>query len=196
MDKAALRQAQLDRLRAVPLEQRAQWSAEIIQQLISWPVFQAAIRILVYAPLANEPDLLPLLDHPAAKGKTFAMPRVNGTMLDLHHITNADQLIRPSNWLREPDPARCPLVSLAEIQLILIPALAFDPATGIRLGRGGGYYDRMLADPAFRGATAGVCFPISLIANIPREPHDTPMHDLVSPDAIRKINNPNIHGDS
>ena len=40
MDKAALRQAQLDRLRAVPLEQRAQWSAEIIQQLFSWPVFQ------------------------------------------------------------------------------------------------------------------------------------------------------------
>lgn len=196
MDKAALRQAQLDRLRAVPLEQRAQWSAEIIQQLISWPVFQSATRILIYAPLANEPDLLPLLDHPATKGKTFAMPRVNGSSLDMHEVNDAAQLIRPSNWLREPDPARCPLVSLAEIQLLLVPALAFDPTTGIRLGRGGGYYDRMLADPAFQGSTAGVFFPVSLISNLPREPHDVPMHVIISPDAIRAINAHSIHAPS
>lgn len=187
MDKAALRQAQLDRLRAVSPEQRASWSAEIIQQLISWPVFQAATRILIYAPLANEPNLLPLLDHPATKGKTLAMPRVNGSSLDLHEVNDAAQLIRPSNWLREPDPTRCPLVSLAEIQLILIPALAFDPTSGIRLGRGGGYYDRMLADPAFQGATAGVCFPVNFIESIPREAHDIPVHQIVSPDTIRTI---------
>ncbi|MFR5810912.1 MAG: 5-formyltetrahydrofolate cyclo-ligase, partial [Flavonifractor plautii] len=63
----------------------------------------------------------------------------------------------------------CPLVGKDAIGLVLVPGLAFDPSGG-RLGQGGGFYDRWLAD--YAGCTAALCRTALLLPQVPRAPHD------------------------
>jgi len=139
--------------------------------------------VLLYAPMRNEPDLLGLLtgnrEENAANlpTKKWCFPKVQTSGLSLHEVHDLQHLQSGKSILREPNPALCPLVEAGEIDLAIIPGLAFDPITHLRLGRGGGYYDRLLARPEFRAQTVGVCFPGQLWEGLPREIHDvvTPM---------------------
>jgi 5,10-methenyltetrahydrofolate synthetase len=74
-----------------------------------------------------------------------------------------------------PPPASGWELSPHALALLLVPALAFDPHSGIRLGYGGGWYDRLRADPAWRAVPALVVLPAAcLCGNLPREPWDVP----------------------
>ena len=175
-EKAALRQMQLQGLRELSAEDRVQESREILRHLQAWEGFRQARCVLLYAPLKNEPDLLELL----ALGKKFCFPRVQDSELGLYEVQQAAHLQKGSSWIREPDPAQCPMVDAGEIDLAVIPGLAFDPESHIRLGRGGGYYDRLLARKDFTARTMGVCFTSQLRPGLPKENHDVPMHAVVS----------------
>ena len=87
----------------------------------------------------------------------------------------------------EPDPSHCPLVAPEAIDLAIIPGVAFDPETGVRLGRGGGYYDRLLASPGFRAVTVGACFDLQLVAGLPAEEHDQRVDLVVSESALTTV---------
>ena len=186
-DKAALRQQQLTLLRGHGVEDRKVWSGEIMRHLREWEVFRQARCVLLYAPMRNEPDLLGLLieagqeNSPNLTTKKWCFPKVQASGLSLHEVRNVEHLQSGTSLLREPDPALCPVVEAGEIDLAIIPGLAFDPATHLRLGRGGGYYDRLLARPEFRAQTVGVGFPGQLWEGLPRENHDVPLHAVVTP---------------
>jgi 5-formyltetrahydrofolate cyclo-ligase len=79
--------------------------------------------------------------------------------------------------VREPDPGTWERVEPGNVDLALIPGLAFD-TSGRRLGRGRGYYDRLLGDRGFRAIKAGLCPEDRLLTEIPIEPHDVLM-DLI-----------------
>jgi len=100
-------------------------------------------------------------------------------------VESPDELL-PSPWhprIREPifNPAR--LVPPAEIDLILIPGLAFT-RDGQRLGRGGGHYDRYLASLPARAMKLGVCFQCQLVESLPVEAHDQRLHAIVTENGI------------
>ena len=186
-DKAALRQQQLTLLRSHGVEERKIWSGEIMKHLREWEVFQQARCVLLYAPMRNEPDLMGLLNEDGQENwsdlpsKKWCFPKVQASGLSLHEVHDLQHLQSGNSILREPNPALCPQVEAGEIDLAIIPGLAFDPITRLRLGRGGGYYDRLLARPEFRAQTVGVCFPGQLIDGLPRENHDVPLHAVVTP---------------
>jgi len=72
--------------------------------------------------------------------------------------------------------------------LLLVPALAFDPHNGIRLGYGGGWYDRLRADPAWAAVSALVVLPSAcLSANLPREPWDVPFQGWLDEHGVHSI---------
>ena len=187
MDKAALRQQQITLLRGHGVEDRKIWSGQIMQHLRDWEIFQQARCVLLFAPMRNEPDLLGLLDWPEEgnspylPGKQWCFPKVQASGLSLHEVHNLQHLQSGTSVLREPNPELCPVVEAGEIDLAIIPGLAFDSITHLRLGRGGGYYDRLLARPDFRAQTVGVCFPGQLLEGLPRENHDVPLHAVVTP---------------
>lgn len=191
-DKAALRQQQLTLLRGHGVEDRKVWSGEIMRHLREWEVFRQARCVLLYAPMRNEPDLLGLLieagqeNSPNLTTKKWCFPKVQASGLSLHEVRNVEHLQSGTSLLREPNPALCPVVEAGEIDLAIIPGLAFDPATHLRLGRGGGYYDRLLARPEFRAQTVGVGFPGQLWEGLPRENHDVPLHAVVTPNGFAK----------
>ena len=174
-EKTRLRRQQLLALREISVSQRAEWSAEIVSRLQQTAAWQQAEVVMIYAPLPNEPNLLPLL----TSGKQLIFPKVTPQGLTLHRVSDATQLTKTSGWLSEPD-ASCPEVDLAKIDLVCLPGLAFSSATGTRLGRGGGYYDRLLSRDDFRAMTIGVCFEIQVLDTLPQEAHDLCVQEIVT----------------
>ncbi len=174
--KAFLRERQLATLREIPWPQRAEWSQQIRERLLASSAWLAAGTVMIYAPMPNEPDLLPLLEA----GKRMIFPKVTPEGLKLHEVRDVAQLISTSRWLREPNVAICPPVGLAEVELIVLPGLSFARHSGVRLGRGGGYYDRLLGQPNFRARAVGVCFGCQVAETLPRETHDLAVGEILT----------------
>lgn len=141
----------------------------------SHDLLRKAGEILLFSPLPGEADPLPLMDLlPHAR---FLFPRMEGETLGVFRHSQEGLWLEGPFGLREPDPGTCERVYPEYIDLALIPGLAFD-ARGGRLGRGKGYYDRLLGDPRFRGIKVGFCHEWQLVDLVPREAHDIAM-DLV-----------------
>ncbi|MFM8885802.1 MAG: 5-formyltetrahydrofolate cyclo-ligase, partial [Chthoniobacterales bacterium] len=79
----------------------------------------------------------------------------------------------------EPDPEKCPAFDPREAEIIFVPGLAFT-AEGQRLGRGRGFYDRLLAALPEDILRVGVCFAEQIVADIPSEPHDKEVDVVLS----------------
>src|SRR5690606_19731479 len=136
--------------------------------------------VFSYLALASEPDLAPLVaSHP---GKRWAFPRVTGEdRLVFHAMGGVGEASAGPCGIPSPDAARHPAVPGEEAVLILVPGVGLDPATGTRLGRGKGHYDRFLAAALARGhppQLVGVAFSTQL-AGLVEEAHDIPMHRIL-----------------
>ncbi|MBI3417157.1 MAG: 5-formyltetrahydrofolate cyclo-ligase [Verrucomicrobia bacterium] len=178
--KAALRSRIKEIIRAVPLAERASMSRQACAQLEHLTVWRDAGTILFYAPLADEVDIWPLIEAAFAKGKKVALPRfvpVRGAY-EANRVADLNLDIHAGKFgVREP-AAHCPDVPLNQLDLVLVPGVAF-AVDGRRLGRGQGFYDRLLAD--VRGAKCGMAFEQQVVLEIPAEPHDQMVDYLVTP---------------
>jgi len=126
----------------------------------------------LYWPLAGEADLRSLaLGHPC-----LALPAVIGEPPRLLYAAwRPDARLAPDRCGIPAPLGPEPELPPQALGLLLVPALAFDPASGIRLGYGGGWYDRLRADPTWRAVPALAVLPSAgLCAGLPREPWDVP----------------------
>ena len=164
---------------------RAQASQAIRAHITGWTVFQNAQVILTYMPIKAEVDLRPLLeDFPH---KRWVLPRIlpEAQHSLLFHPYDPTQLVRHRFGMDEP-AASLPQIPPAEIQLALVPGLAYD-CHGWRLGYGGGYYDRFLA--AFPEISLGISFDTLLLDSLPRGEYDLPMQWLVTEKGLTRLPN-------
>ena len=143
-------------------------------------IWQSARAVLLFFPVASEPDISPLLTAALAENKLLALPRFHAT----HEIYEAVRVTDPARELvtgpfqvREP-AAHCSVLDGKRLDLALVPGLGFD-ARGGRLGRGKGHYDRLLA--GFTCGKLGVAFDCQLVPAVPREPHDIALDAVVTP---------------
>ncbi|HEU5070669.1 MAG TPA: 5-formyltetrahydrofolate cyclo-ligase [Verrucomicrobiae bacterium] len=178
--KAALRAEMRACIASVPPARRAAASQEICRRLLAQPVWQQARHVLIFVPLRDEPDIWPLTAAAKRSGKTVALPRfqpdTGGYAAAV--VDDAARNLAPGKFgIREPAPD-CPAIALNRLDLVLVPALAFD-WHGRRLGRGRGFYDRLLADVS--GTTCGVALDEQLVADIPVEPHDILLNCILTP---------------
>ena len=151
-------------------------SLSICARIESWSVFHRSSVILAYMPIPGEACLIPLLErHPK---KRWILPRIipeeNHRMV--FHPYDAGRLVRHPFGMAEPAPD-LPIIPPGEVQLALVPGLAFD-RLGRRLGYGGGYFDRFLRD--FTGVSLGVIFQALLLEHIPCGEHDVPVEWIVT----------------
>jgi len=110
--------------------------------------------------------------------KRFFFPYIEKNELLLYEWSSQQSWTTGLYGLQEPDPNTWSRGSIEEIDVALIPGLAFDDRGG-RLGRGGGFYDRLLGNPNWRGCKIGVAWPWQVVSNVPREPHDVMMDALL-----------------
>lgn len=152
-----------------------QQSAEILAALEVHPAFRAADTVLLYHSLKDEVDTHEFI-RKWSRLKRILLPVVVGDDLELRVYTGPEDLAIGAYGIEEPTGAR--FTDYAAIGFIAVPGVAFD-RNGNRLGRGKGYYDRLL--PRIPAAyKAGICFPYQLVEEVPAEPFDIRMDEIIT----------------
>jgi 5-formyltetrahydrofolate cyclo-ligase len=186
--KSDLRKQMRAIMAAIPPEQREVRSRTACGQMASLPEFRRAGMVLLFLSMPTEIDTTPLLLRCWTEGKSVCVPRVDWDTqrMDLIEIRSLDTGLsdRGIPGLREP-VAGTP-VPLDMINFAVIPGMAFD-RRGYRLGRGKGFYDRLLARPDFAGMRCGFGYDEQLLPEIAIEPHDMPMQMIVTDARIVRV---------
>jgi 5-formyltetrahydrofolate cyclo-ligase len=178
--KAALRRQIRGGLKAMTPKTRASASNEACARLEIQPLWKNARSILFFAPLPEELDVWPLAAPALAAGKTVALPQfITETQRYIAcAIGNVETDLQIGQFgIREPT-VDCSEFPLNRLDFVLVPGVAFT-LQGRRLGRGKGFYDRLLA--AVRGTKCGVAFDEQIVTDIPVEPHDVHLNCILTP---------------
>jgi 5-formyltetrahydrofolate cyclo-ligase len=166
------------RLEKISPAVRAVESIELCERLKAQ--LPSARTILFFAPLPDELDVWPVLELSLALGVNCALPffdaekKTYGAKIIQ---TLATEIVTGKFGAREP-AASCAEIPLNQFDLILVPGMAFD-LSGNRLGRGQGFYDRLLENAS--GSKCGVGYEFQLLEKIPSEPHDARVDFILTP---------------
>jgi 5-formyltetrahydrofolate cyclo-ligase len=153
-EKAALRTEMIRQLRQMTAEDRQSLSEEICERVLEMTEWNEARSIVLFSPLPSEPLINPLkLDCEARKVSCVNVPQSARSEANLHLPETID--------------------------LILVPGLAFSKGRH-RLGRGGGFFDRLLAGPAKDSFKLGICFSFQLLDEVPIESSDIELDAVVT----------------
>lgn len=173
--KQALRREVKARAFSLPEEERRRSDAAIRRTLLALPELAAADAVFSFFPVAGEPDILPVLEAVLAAGKTLALPRCTAPgVMEARRVTELLPAMLPPNCYGIPEPGEdCPLLPWSAFSLAILPCVAAD-RNGGRLGHGGGYYDRFLAEAPRSMTSAVVCRSVLMPERVPAEPHDLP----------------------
>ena len=156
--------------------QRQQWSAKICDLLLSDSRLKQAPVVISYAPLPDEADVSGATEWCWRAGKTVLLPKVvSDTEMELRVYEGPGSLRRGRYNIMEPDGPPASPHDMADA-LALVPGMAFD-RQGHRLGRGKGYYDRLLSRTPLR--TIGVAFRFQIVEAVPHDSHDIKVDDVV-----------------
>lgn len=163
-------------------------------KLIAQPEFSKARTVMIYLPIPGEVDIAPIALRGWQEQKLIAAPKISWDqrhMIPLEIRSLESGLVNTQRpgiaGLREPDSGEP--VSVERLDLVIVPALAFD-RRGNRLGRGAGFYDRFLASPRFRGVAVGLAFREQVLDDLPVQPNDVPMHMLVTDEEVLRFSRP------
>ena len=178
--KAALRKQIRVELQKIPPAARAAASAQLCARLQEQSFWKNAATVLFFAPLPDEADVWPLLEKSVAGGKIVGLPRFDPA--DQSYAVCRVQNLRSEIALgqfgiREPKPG-CVEMALSRLDLILVPGVAFD-LHGRRLGRGRGFYDRLLTE--ITGLKCGIALDEQIADEVPAGEHDQQMDFILTP---------------
>ena len=137
-------------------------------------------RIAAYVPMGREPGSLRLLDMLRDGGTEVLLPVVVADGLDWARYAGAGELIAGALGTLAPAGPRLGSSALATADAVLVPALAVDHR-GVRLGRGGGYYDRALSALPSDARLAALLHDGELVERLPADPWDTTVTSVVEP---------------
>lgn len=174
MNKSDIRRRIKARKTILDDNDRSKAASDVFSRLEQTAAFMLADRILMYHSLPDELSTHDFIRRWAPR-KHFYLPRVNGVNLEILPYDES-RLSLGSFHIEEPtgDDTTC----IDDIELIVVPAVAFD-RQGNRVGRGKGYYDRLLCDS--KATKIGVGYDFQLIEEgIDADPHDVQMDIIIT----------------
>lgn len=175
MEKAEVRKKMRTLKSAVSPEEKLRRSDMIMQQVQALSQFQEATVVLLYWSMADEVQTHALVER-WYKEKTLLLPCVEGDNLKLRQYTGPDCMVSGEQFgIGEPTGPE--YTTLDKIDLIIVPGVAFD-RMGNRMGRGRGFYDRLLRTTP-HATKVGVAYGFQLLDEIPVEPHDIRMNLVI-----------------
>ena len=147
-------------------------SVQLWAAVAATPEYAAAPTVMAFVGCKGEPDTDPLFARIAVDGKRLVLPRIEGGRLVVCEGTGPMAVSKFG--VSEPTG---PVLPLTEVGFVIVPGLAFTVA-GVRLGYGAGFYDRFL--PQLSVPNVGVCFAEQLVDELPTEPHDVLVQQVIS----------------
>jgi 5-formyltetrahydrofolate cyclo-ligase len=189
-EKDALRR-QLLAARALLTSSDAQKAAAVLADIaLNLPELRRAWTVAAYVSIGSEPGTRALLDALRERGVRVLLPvLLEDNDLDWAVYEGAERLVRARRGLLEPAGPRLGVDAVLAADTVLLPGLAVD-ARGMRLGRGGGSYDRVLARIVRSGldpALVVLLYANEVVERVPEEPHDHPVHAVVTPEVTLRF---------
>lgn len=178
-EKKRLRKEILQRMNALSEEQYTTLSEKIADSLYKQQEWITAQTIGITLSMEREVNTYVIIEKAWEEGKAIVVPKCNRETrtMTFRRITNFEQLETVYMDLREPDPSITEEVSAEEIDLLLVPGVAFT-RKGERVGYGGGYYDRYLVN--YKEKTLSLVFDFQIVSHIPVEPFDKTVQKIIT----------------
>lgn len=180
--KIELRTQYLARRASIPAHIRAERDEKICKGILSSAAYRFADVVLLYYPIKEEVNVLPLWQAALAAGKRVAFPRccAQDRSMTFHFVEKESDFEDGVFGLREPR-AELPMFDVEKINdanvLCIVPAVLYD-REGYRIGYGGGYYDRFFGK--FRPASIGVAYSDFIVKTVPHGRFDISVDVIVS----------------
>ncbi|MGV9630478.1 5-formyltetrahydrofolate cyclo-ligase [Streptomyces sp. NPDC003487] len=193
-DKRAVRRRFLAARAALTPAEVTHAAAALAERALDLPELAHAHTVAAYVSVGGEPGTLALLDALRARGVRVLLPALlDDNDLDWGEYHGEDSLARVQHGgkmaLFEPAGERLGPEAVTGADVVLLPGVAVD-ARGMRLGRGGGSYDRVLARLERAGAHPArvvLLYDTEVVARVPVEEHDRPVHAVVTPSGVRRF---------
>ncbi|WUK90068.1 5-formyltetrahydrofolate cyclo-ligase [Streptomyces sp. NBC_00358] len=193
-DKRMLRRGFLAVRTGLTADDVRKTAATLAARALELPELARARTVAAYVSVGSEPGTLALLDALRARGARVLLPvLLADNDLDWGAYTGAGSLARVQHGgkmaLLEPAGERLGPAAVLDADAVLLPGLAVD-ARGMRLGRGGGSYDRVLARLERSGADPALVvllYDTEVVDRVPEEAHDRPVHAVVTPSGVRRF---------
>ncbi len=186
-EKTVLRSRLLGARAALTPEFLVESAGSFARQGLELAELAGASTVAAYVSVGREPGTRALLDALHARGVRVLLPvLLPDNDLDWAAYEGPDRLARAGRGLLEPVGPRLGPEAVCGADAVLLPGLAVD-ARGMRLGRGGGSYDRVLARLVRAGrdpALVVLLYADEVVGRVPEEPHDHPVHAVVTPEAV------------
>ena len=181
--KISLRKRILETLNSQKEVDRAKYSSIIKYKLFSSAEFKNARTILFYASFDGEVDTWVMMQEAKREGKTIVLPVIMESQKQIipsRVLELEKELTIGPYGIKQPAPPFFRPVNLNDIDLVIIPGVAFDKK-GNRLGRGQGYYDRLLSQIPSSVPTVGLAFAFQILEELPEvAPHDCPVKTIIT----------------
>jgi 5-formyltetrahydrofolate cyclo-ligase len=180
--KIALRRRILELRDGIDPVAHRTWSERILERLMALEEMASARTVHVFASFGSEVDTIRLIGELLDTGRRAVLPVVDRARWTMTHrsIGRLGDLEPGFKGIREPCPG-CEAVEPSEIDLVIVPGVAFD-RTGGRLGYGGGFYDSFLA--LCRGTRVALAFSLQVVDEVPCEARDLPVHAVVTEEEV------------
>jgi 5-formyltetrahydrofolate cyclo-ligase len=162
-----------ERLSKLSAPDRQRRSVRICASLA--PLLLGKKHLAMFSPTETEPNIDLLWDLNELGNHCISYPRCEGDNLVFRPVSGLADLVPGRFGINEPEPGP----GREQFDLVIVPGLAF-AADGSRLGRGRGFYDRLLATIPTTTLTVGVCFEFQRLAEIPQEPHDRKVDKIIT----------------
>ncbi|MET8807251.1 5-formyltetrahydrofolate cyclo-ligase [Streptomyces sp. NPDC004546] len=193
-DKRTLRRELLSMRNRLPEDDVDETGRALAERALELPELAHARTVAAYVSVGSEPGTRALLDALRARGVRVLLPALlPDNDLDWGEYAGPGSLARVQHGAKmalfEPSGARLGADAVTAVDVVLLPGLAVD-ARGMRLGRGGGSYDRVLARLERAGAhprLVVLLYDTEVVAQVPAEAHDRPVHAVVTPSGVRRF---------
>lgn len=181
MSKSELRKIMVNRRSRISAKIRTEKSESIMNKLRSLQAYNDSKLILVYVSFRSEVETHAFINQVLKEGKRIAVPLTisKDNRLLPCEIYSLDDLAPRTLGILEPDKNNIKEVNSKDIDLAVVPGLAFD-SHGNRLGFGAGYYDRFLPSLRKDAITIGVCFDEQIVEQLPVEDFDVPLDAVLT----------------
>ena len=188
-NKPAVRRQLREALAALGESERHAKSVAACGLAAACPEFVAANVVMLYLSAPLEVDTSPLALRCWQEGKSVVVPKVSWDQrrmlpVEIHSLTAG--LTTTGQGIREPVGDAGKPIPLNLIDLVIVPGLGFS-ASGYRIGRGMGFYDRFLAQGEFVGLSCGLAFEEQVVETLPVLDHDMPLSMLVTDHGVRRF---------
>ena len=180
--KQAARRAARQQLAQISPQEFSAIGAAMWQTLQAQPAWQNAESVFCFVGALHEPDTMPILQGALSAGKQLLVPRIAGPgQMQLVPLQSLEQLQPGAFGILEPPQALPAVPAGSGVQLAVLPCLAAT-RSGARLGHGGGYYDRFLAN--YSGQRLILCPEALLAQSLPTGPLDEPAQAVLTEKAL------------